>query len=108
MITYPVSGGRVVNVVPFYTDPSKVDTPFTGSQIGQGTAEEVLKIFEGWEPEVQAVLKVRLSAQSIDCLLTQFAVHGQAFSLGNFDAEAIRDVGRRRCLPSRGRGASLS
>ncbi|KAI5885322.1 FAD/NAD(P)-binding domain-containing protein [Schizophyllum commune H4-8] len=57
MITYPVSGGRVVNVVPFHTDPSKVDTPFLGSQIGQGTAEEVLKIYEGWEPEVQAVIK---------------------------------------------------
>ncbi|KAL1731678.1 hypothetical protein EV714DRAFT_271477 [Schizophyllum commune] len=57
MITYPVSGGRVVNVVPFYTDPSKIDTPFAGSQIGQGTAEEVLMIFEGWEPEVQTVLK---------------------------------------------------
>ena len=108
MITYPVSGGRVVNVVPFYTDPSKVDTPFVGSQIGQGTAEEVLKIFEGWEPEVQAVLKVCLSAQSMTQSLKTFAVHGQPLALGDPHAQAFRYVGGRRCLPAWGCGASLS
>ncbi|KAL1691427.1 hypothetical protein GGG16DRAFT_124909 [Schizophyllum commune] len=58
IITYPIHLGNkhFVNVVPFYTDPSKENTPFSGSQIGQATTEEVLKTYEGWEPEVQALL----------------------------------------------------
>ncbi|KAL1705719.1 hypothetical protein EV121DRAFT_279442 [Schizophyllum commune] len=58
IITYPIHLGNkhFVNVVPFYTDPSRENTPFSGSQIGQATTEEVLKTYEGWEPEVQALL----------------------------------------------------
>ncbi|KAL1671441.1 hypothetical protein EV122DRAFT_226575, partial [Schizophyllum commune] len=56
VVAYPISCGRAVNVIAFYTDMSKEDTPFEGSQIGQATAEEVMKTYEGWEPEVRAVL----------------------------------------------------
>ncbi|KAI5892271.1 FAD/NAD(P)-binding domain-containing protein [Schizophyllum commune H4-8] len=56
VVAYPISCGRAINVVAFYTDMSKEDTPFEGSQIGQATTEQVLKTYEGWEPEVRAIL----------------------------------------------------
>ncbi|KAI5824529.1 FAD/NAD(P)-binding domain-containing protein [Schizophyllum commune Tattone D] len=57
IVTYPVSRGRFVNVVPFYTDYSKEDTPFTGSYIGSATNEELLQVYDGWESEVMTLLK---------------------------------------------------
>ncbi|KAL1673568.1 hypothetical protein EV122DRAFT_294045 [Schizophyllum commune] len=47
VVAYPISCGRAVNDIAFYTDTSKEDTPFEGSQIGQATTEE---------PEVRAIL----------------------------------------------------
>ncbi|KAL1725479.1 hypothetical protein EV714DRAFT_277477 [Schizophyllum commune] len=56
VVAYPISCGRAVNVIAFYTDMSKEDTPFEGSQIGQATTEQVMKTYEGWEPDVRAIL----------------------------------------------------
>ena len=58
-MAYPISCGRYVNVIGFYSDMFKEDTPFEGSQIGQATTEEVMKTYDGWEPEVRAILSVR-------------------------------------------------
>ncbi|TRM70576.1 hypothetical protein BD626DRAFT_544851 [Schizophyllum amplum] len=56
IVTYPVQQGTLINAVPFYCDLSKENSPFFGSQIGASTTEEVLKRYEGWEPEVKALL----------------------------------------------------
>ncbi|KAL1738781.1 hypothetical protein HDZ31DRAFT_50451, partial [Schizophyllum fasciatum] len=56
IVTYPVSRGRYVNVVNFYTDITKEDTPFTGSQIGTATNKELMDEYDGWEPEVRTLL----------------------------------------------------
>lgn len=58
IVTYPVSQGnrRFVNVVGFYCDLSKEDSPYSGSYIGSSTTQDVLKTYEGWEPEVMAML----------------------------------------------------
>ncbi|KAL1744720.1 hypothetical protein HDZ31DRAFT_82482 [Schizophyllum fasciatum] len=56
VVTYPISRGEYVNVVAFYSDMSREDTAFEGSQIEQATTEEVLRTFQGWEPMVRAIL----------------------------------------------------
>ncbi|KAL1745565.1 hypothetical protein HDZ31DRAFT_81840 [Schizophyllum fasciatum] len=56
VVTYPISQGRFINVVPFYTDLSLEYAPFKGSQIGQATTKEILENFSEWEPEVRALL----------------------------------------------------
>lgn len=59
IVTYPVQQGSLINVAPFYSDISKENAPFSGSQIGVSTTEEVLIRYKDWEPEVKALLGVR-------------------------------------------------
>lgn len=57
-MTYPIVNGRFINVVLFYTDMADVDTTYTDPEIGEASADEMVKMYEGWEPQVQALLKV--------------------------------------------------
>ena len=58
VVTYPIVNGRFINVVLFYTDMTDVDTTYTDPEIGEASADEIVKMYEGWEPQVQALLKV--------------------------------------------------
>ncbi|KAL1662821.1 hypothetical protein GGF50DRAFT_116636 [Schizophyllum commune] len=106
VVAYPISCGRAVNVIAFYTDMSKEDTPFEGSQIGQATTEEVLKTYEGWEPEVRAILSC-LRTPSHWAIITQKpldtwanvgvfllgdAAHAMTTHLGAGAGQAIEDA----------------
>ena len=57
-VTYPIVNGRFINVVLFYTDMTDVDTTYTDPEIGEAATDEIVKMYEGWEPQVQALLKV--------------------------------------------------
>ena len=42
----------------FYTDKTGVDTSYTDPDIGDATTEEMMKMFEGWELQVEALIQV--------------------------------------------------
>lgn len=107
IVTYPVSRGRFVNVVPFYTDYSQEDTPFMGSYIGSATNEELLQVYDGWEPEVMTLLRVSLVPSFVGRMLTMDAVRPNSIALVCPHHEAVRHMGgrgshapRRRCTSS--------
>ena len=58
VVTYPIVNGRFINVVLFYTDMTDVDITYTDPEIGEAAADEIVKMYEGWESQVQALLKV--------------------------------------------------
>jgi salicylate hydroxylase len=55
---YPVSKDRLINIVAITTDPSKEGTVYEGSTTTTASSQEVLSVFEGWEEEVRALLRV--------------------------------------------------
>ena len=55
---YPVSQDRLINIVAITTDPSKEGTVLVGSSTTSASTQEVLSVFEGWEEEVRALLRV--------------------------------------------------
>ena len=61
IVVFPVQKGRFINVVPFYFDRAREDTTWEGPALRDATRDEILKMYEGWEPEVQALLEVRTS-----------------------------------------------
>ena len=48
----------MVNFVGFYTIPGAEGTTFTGKWVQDVPVEEVMACYAGFEPEVQALLKV--------------------------------------------------
>ena len=60
IITYPISNGRLVNVVAFCSWPDREGSTYDGKMVEERTQEELLKQYEGWEEEVQQLLQVSL------------------------------------------------
>lgn len=58
LVVYPVSNRRLVNVVAFFSEPTKEDTVFDGPWISEASKDEILTHYVGWEEEVQALLQV--------------------------------------------------
>lgn len=56
-----------MNVVAFVSRPDKVGTCHGGKLVEERSIEELLAHFEGWEEEVQQILRVKLA---IVCYLT--------------------------------------
>ena len=75
IVVFPVQKGRFINVVPFYFDRAREDTTWEGPALRNATSEEILKMYEGWEPEVQALLEVRIS--TTHCLRQQTHIASQ-------------------------------
>ncbi|KIM41421.1 hypothetical protein M413DRAFT_445432 [Hebeloma cylindrosporum] len=57
LVVYPVSKDELVNIVAFSTDPGKRGTSYPGPTTSPCTQEEILNLFDGWEAEVQALLR---------------------------------------------------
>ena len=55
---YPVSQDRLINIVAITTDLSKEGTVHEGPSSTPASTQEVLSVFEGWEEEVRALLRV--------------------------------------------------
>ena len=75
IVVFPVQKGRFINVVPFYFDRAREDTTWEGPALRDATRDEILKMYEGWEPEVQALLEVRIS--TTHCLRQQTHIASQ-------------------------------
>ncbi|KAL1731679.1 hypothetical protein EV714DRAFT_208319 [Schizophyllum commune] len=106
VVTYPIVNGRFINVVLFYTDMTDVDTTYTDPEIGEAAADEIVKMYEGWEPQVQALLKCMPNPSRHWVLLTQKpletwadegvmlmgdAAHAMTPNLGTGASQAIED-----------------
>lgn len=57
-MVYPISGGRIINVVAFFSNLVDEGKPVDGPTIRSATTEEALHEFSGWEVEVGQLLGV--------------------------------------------------
>jgi salicylate hydroxylase len=58
ILSYPMSDGESINIVGLVHDESQEDTRHEGVLIKDVSNAEMLSLYEGYEPEVQALLKV--------------------------------------------------
>ena len=65
LIVYPISLGKLINVVAFCSWPDKEGTKWEGKTVEECTQAELFAQYEGWEPEVQHLLQVRCSVSSV-------------------------------------------
>ncbi|KAJ4484354.1 salicylate hydroxylase [Lentinula edodes] len=56
IVVYPISGGRIINVVAFFSNPVDEGKLVDGPAIRSATTEEALQEFSGWEIEVGQLL----------------------------------------------------
>ncbi|KAG2004822.1 salicylate hydroxylase [Coprinopsis cinerea AmutBmut pab1-1] len=56
LVVYPLSNGKYTNVVCFITDPSGEGIEYTGPAPSRASQDELKGQYDGWEPEVQALL----------------------------------------------------
>lgn len=85
VVSYSISRGSVVNVVAFASRPELDSTSYDQEWVVNCTKEELLECYDGWEPEVMDIIKVRakLSAADIHALTheqcieqpTRWAIH---------------------------------
>ncbi|KIK50758.1 hypothetical protein GYMLUDRAFT_51025 [Collybiopsis luxurians FD-317 M1] len=57
IVVYPISGGRIINVVAFFSKPEDEGKPMDDLEIRSATTEEAVDKFSGWEDEVTQLLK---------------------------------------------------
>lgn len=55
-----MSENTVINIVAFVSNPEKEWTPLEGKIVEEKSHDEILKMYEGWEPEVIQLLQVRM------------------------------------------------
>ncbi|KAF9260343.1 FAD/NAD(P)-binding domain-containing protein [Marasmius fiardii PR-910] len=58
VVVFPMSQGRIINVVAYDSKFEDFGKLWTGSEVRDATTEEILKVYAGWEPEVQEVLQL--------------------------------------------------
>ncbi|KZT01928.1 FAD/NAD(P)-binding domain-containing protein [Laetiporus sulphureus 93-53] len=56
LLTFPVSQGRVINVVAFFSQPELEGTAYDGPWVRQVTKDELLADFASWESQVRSLL----------------------------------------------------
>ncbi|KIK50756.1 hypothetical protein GYMLUDRAFT_51021 [Collybiopsis luxurians FD-317 M1] len=56
IVVYPISGGRIINVVAFFSKLEDEGKPLDGPEIRSATTEEAVDKFSGWEEEVTQLL----------------------------------------------------
>ncbi|KAL6308500.1 hypothetical protein BKA93DRAFT_725368 [Sparassis latifolia] len=70
VVAYPISNGRIVNFIAFYTQPELEGTPYPDKSGEPAAKEEVLAHFVGWEREVLELLECteNLTKWAINCM----------------------------------------
>ena len=58
IIAYPISRGTMVNFVAFKSQYDLENSKFNGAWVCISEKSELINIFRGWEPEVQALVDV--------------------------------------------------
>uniref|UniRef100_A0A8H8CFB4 FAD-binding domain-containing protein n=1 Tax=Psilocybe cubensis TaxID=181762 RepID=A0A8H8CFB4_PSICU len=57
IVTYPISQDRILNIVAYDTDVSKIGTTYNGATALPSTPAELLSVYREWEEEVQTILQ---------------------------------------------------
>ncbi|KAF9239488.1 hypothetical protein BU15DRAFT_61992 [Melanogaster broomeanus] len=57
IVAYPISQGQVLNLVIFCHDPDAFGTPFEGRWVVDVSEEEILGLYQDWEPRAKALVK---------------------------------------------------
>jgi salicylate hydroxylase len=65
IIAYPISHGKMINFVAFSSRHNLENTTFSGPWVSPANKAEFTDTFTHWEPEVQALLDVRLDPSII-------------------------------------------
>jgi hypothetical protein len=60
IIAYPISRGKIVNFVAFKTQYDLENSKYNGAWLSFTDKSDLVKIFRGWESEVQALVDVCL------------------------------------------------
>ncbi|THH08567.1 hypothetical protein EW145_g2622 [Phellinidium pouzarii] len=106
VIVFPISHGRLVNIVAFCSWPDKVGTIFEGKTVEDRSKEELFELYAGWEEEVQQLLQCieKPSRWAINALkglpisthdrvaLLGDAAHAMTPHLGSGAGQAIEDA----------------
>lgn len=61
-MSYPISKGRLVNLIGFVTVIDGEDTLYEGPAVRPVPKEEMVGHFKGWEPEAENLMDVRNEA----------------------------------------------
>ncbi|THG99501.1 hypothetical protein EW145_g7256 [Phellinidium pouzarii] len=56
IISFPISQGRLVNFIAYVTGPGRDGNELGGPSVTDVTKQEMIDHYQGWEPEVQALL----------------------------------------------------
>jgi len=62
IVTFPISQGRLINVVIFAHNSDAFGTPFVGPWVTKVSEREVAYLLEGWEPRANALAKCAQNA----------------------------------------------
>ncbi|KAI5116471.1 hypothetical protein M0805_001634 [Coniferiporia weirii] len=106
LIVFPISHGRLINIVAFCSWPDKVGTIFEGKTVEDRSKEELLELYVGWEEEVQQLLQCvektsRWAINALKCLpisthdrvaLVGDAAHAMTPHQGSGAGQAIEDA----------------
>lgn len=61
LIVYPISKGAQINIAAFTSEPSQEGTQYSPNEkdwVSDVSKEDLLQEYDGWEPEVGALLEV--------------------------------------------------
>lgn len=106
IVTYPVSQGRLINIVPFVSELEKEGSALRGPAIEEANLQDFVHLFAGWEDEVQCLIKnmnkvSRWAVQTVKPLDTHAtervillgdAAHAMTPHLGSGAGQAIEDA----------------
>lgn len=86
IITYPISGGKLINTVALVSKPELNGTIYDGPLVEDVSRAELMNNFVGWEPQVQTILGVSLSEPTYALAMmtdTGTLAYGKAIALGD-------------------------
>lgn len=83
IVVYPISAGRIINVVAFMSKVENEGKALNDLEIRDATREEVLEHFSGWEEEVMQLLSVSGAEILSESRLIYYQEHRKTHSLGN-------------------------
>ncbi|KAF8903941.1 hypothetical protein CPB84DRAFT_713432 [Gymnopilus junonius] len=106
IVAYPVSQGKVINVLVFFSDPEKHGTPMEGHSNSDNATPDFISEFKGWEEDVRVIAMnlakpSRWALQTVRPLETYVsrrvvlmgdAAHAMETHLANGVGQAIEDA----------------
>ncbi|KAL5498529.1 hypothetical protein ACEPAH_1883 [Sanghuangporus vaninii] len=106
VVSYPISQGRLVNIVPFVTAANDEGKPYDGPAVVDVSKQEMIDEYRGWEPELLqllesadnvtkwAVSQIRDLPTYVDGLVAILgdAAHAMTPHLGAGGGQAIEDA----------------